>query len=229
MRKFRSSVNLVSGRWLTDPVTRSCLVRAGLTNRSAAVDWSCKNTNVKQMGHPPVEALRSLWICATSDELPNELGQPVAWTEPVVLMLIDVRQAHFYCPAHTDSSKVGRLLRSMYGCRDAGVNWEFICDVMIAIGFVQGRTSPCIHRGYTETTLFLLVHRRCQMVLCETAGVCHDSRNPWTSWIPRLCAKHSSAGQDHLGGRSWTCRAHQEIVRRDWPISYNTWSQRQTH
>ena len=27
------------------------------------------------------------------------------------------------------------------------------------------------------------------MVLCETARVlgCHESRNPWTSWIPRLC------------------------------------------
>ena len=64
------------------------------------------------------------------DELPNEMGQPVAWTEPVVLMLIDVRWAHFYSPdrrkvfvelptkACTDKSKVGRLLRSMYGCRD---------------------------------------------------------------------------------------------------------------
>ena len=68
------------------------------------------------------------------------MGQPVAWTEPVVLMQIDVRRAHFCSPvwrkvfvelpeeAGTDKSKVGRLLRSMYGCRDAGVNWEFaIC------------------------------------------------------------------------------------------------------
>ena len=57
-RKFRSLVNLVSGRWLTDTVTRSCLVRAGWTstketntNRSIAVDWSCKSTCVKQIGH----------------------------------------------------------------------------------------------------------------------------------------------------------------------------------
>ena len=42
---------------------------------------------------------RSLLICATIDELPNEVGQPVAWTEPVLLMLIDVRRAHFYSPA----------------------------------------------------------------------------------------------------------------------------------
>ena len=54
-----------------------------------------------------------------------------------------MRRAHFYSAARrrvfvelpaeacTDKSKVGLLLRSMYGCRDAGVNWEFaICKVM---------------------------------------------------------------------------------------------------
>ena len=34
---------------------------------------------------PPLEALRSLLICATVDEnSPMMLGQPVAWSEPVV-------------------------------------------------------------------------------------------------------------------------------------------------
>ena len=50
-----------------------------------------------------------------------------------------------YLPAEAGAGKgkVGRLLRSMYGCRDAGVDWEFaICEVMIAIGFVQGKASP---------------------------------------------------------------------------------------
>ena len=84
-------------------------------------------------------------------------------------MLIDVRQARFYSLAQkvfvelpeegsTDKSKVGRLLRSMYGCRDAGVNWEItICRVMIAIGFVQGRASPCIYR-HLEKQLREWVH-----------------------------------------------------------------------
>ena len=88
-------------------------------------------------------------------------------------MLIDVRRAHFYSAARrkvfvagAGKGKVGRLLRSTYGCRDAGVNWEFaIFEVMIAIGFVQGRASPCIYRHlgkqlrerYMETTSFLSV------------------------------------------------------------------------
>ena len=99
---------------------------------------------------PPLEALRSLLICATIEELPNEVGQPVAWSELVVLMLIDVPRAHFYSfawrkvfvglpsEACTDKSKVGLWLRSMCGCRDAGVNWEFaICKVMTEIGFLS--------------------------------------------------------------------------------------------
>ena len=85
-------------------------------------DWSLFTAT------PPLEALRSLLICATIGKLPNELAQPMAWTEPVVLMLIEVRRAHFYSPVRRtvfvelleeDESKVGRLLRSMYVCRDA--------------------------------------------------------------------------------------------------------------
>ena len=77
----------------------------------------------------------------------------------MVLMLIDVRRAHFCSAARrkvfvelpeeacTYKGKVGRLLRSTHGCRDAGVNREFeICQVMIAIGFVKGRAPPCIYR-----------------------------------------------------------------------------------
>ena len=64
---------------------------------------------------PPLETLRSLLICATIDELPNEMGQPVAWTEPVVLIVFVELPAE----AGADESKAGRLLRSMYGCRDA--------------------------------------------------------------------------------------------------------------
>ena len=121
------------------------------TNRPNA-DWSCKSTDDRSFftATPPLEALRSLLTCATIEELPNWLGRPVAWTEPVVSVLIDVRRAHFYSPARrkvfvelpeeasTDKSKVGRVLRSMYGCGDAGATLEFaICQVMIAIGFVH--------------------------------------------------------------------------------------------
>ena len=44
---------------------------------------------------PLLEALRSLLICLPFEELPNGVGQPVAWSELVVSILIDVRRAHF--------------------------------------------------------------------------------------------------------------------------------------
>ena len=90
--------------------------------------------------------------------------------------------------ACTDKSKVERLLRSMYGCRDAGVNWDFaICHVMIGIGFVQvehRRASSAIWKsnfvcGYTETTLYTLGYIiNVKRFSCETARClgCHESR-----------------------------------------------------
>ena len=118
---------------------------------------------------PPLEALRSLLICATILELPNEVGQPMAWIEPVVLMLIDVCRAQFYSaarrkvfvelPAEASASKdkVGRLLRSVYDCRVAGVNWEFALDLCRA---ERPRAFTDIWRssseyGYMEMTLYL--------------------------------------------------------------------------
>ena len=66
----------------TKPFYRSRLV---VQEYKRQADWSFFTAN--------------LLICATIDELPNGMGQPVAWTEPVVLMLIDVRRAHFYSTA----------------------------------------------------------------------------------------------------------------------------------
>ena len=73
------------------------------TNRSTAVDLSCKHTNVKQMGHfhsgSTARSFAKLADLCNNEEFSNDVGQPVAWTEPVVLMLIDVRRAHFYTAA----------------------------------------------------------------------------------------------------------------------------------
>ena len=179
---------------------------------------SCKSKSVKQTGHFSqlhLESLRRLLICATIHELPNEVGQPVAWTESVVLMLIDVRGAHFCSaalrkvlvelPAEVGAgkSKVGRLLKSMYGCRDAVVTWEFaICKVIVAIGLVQGRAPPCIYR-HMEKQLRVWVHGDDFVLLGYIVNVRwfflklrgDESRSSWTPWIPRLCTKHPSAWQ----------------------------------
>ena len=71
--------------------------------------------------------------------------------EPVVLMLIDVRRAHFYSTAR-------RKVFVELPAEACTVNWEFaICQVMIAIGSVQGRATPCIYR-HLEKQLRVRVH-----------------------------------------------------------------------
>ena len=193
LRKFRSFVNLVSGKLSTDPAMRLSLERDGSTsaketkaNRSTA---SRKNTNVKQIGHftatPEMEVLRTLLICVTNEELPNDVGQPVALSEPVVLMLIDVRRAQFCSPARrkvfvelpaeagTDESKVGRLLRRMHvlsrrrselGIRELPSHDcnSFCARLSITVHLPpSGKATPCV--GTWRRLRAPWSHRQCQM------------------------------------------------------------------
>ena len=44
-----------------------------------------------------------------------------------------------------DGDVVGRLVRSLYGARDAPMNWELtIAEFMKKLGFLQGKSNPCI-------------------------------------------------------------------------------------
>ena len=81
-------------------------------------------------------------------------------------MLIDVRQAHFYSPARRkvfveipeEGPTLTRAKLDVCSGVCAAANWEFaICQVMIAIGFVQGGASPCIYR-HLEKQLRVWVH-----------------------------------------------------------------------
>ena len=70
----------------------------------------------------------------------------------------DVRRAYFYAPAQRtifigipkedknqdDHDKVGKLNLSLYGTRDAAMNWATeYSNYMKPIGFCQGMSSPC--------------------------------------------------------------------------------------
>jgi len=45
-----------------------------------------------------------------------------------------------------DGDVVGRLKRSLYGTRDAPLNWELtIRKIMMKLGFTQGKSNPCIY------------------------------------------------------------------------------------
>ena len=71
-------------------------------------------------------------------------------------MIIDVKKAYFYgiperdiyvrLPPELGVSKqyVGKLVRCMYGTRDAGAIWESCyASCLTKMGFVQGKASTC--------------------------------------------------------------------------------------
>ena len=71
---------------------------------------------------------------------------------------MDVRRAYFYAkasrPIHInipaeyfcegDEDKVARLDMSLYGTRDAGLNWfREVTETLLSLGFCQGHASTC--------------------------------------------------------------------------------------
>ena len=76
-----------------------------------------------------------------------------------MISFVDVKRAHCRSPATRlvyvelpeelghGKDKVGQLKQSMYGCRDAGYNWEMTIFQFFTkkLGFKQGASSPCVY------------------------------------------------------------------------------------
>jgi len=108
---------------------------------------------------PPGESLRLLLSRMASDK-------------GLELMYADVSRAYFYAkavrpvfvrlPAEDfepgDELRCGSLVMSMYGTRDAALNWSSeYSDTLIADGFVQGRSNPCLFWN-PSTDVAVMVH-----------------------------------------------------------------------
>ena len=100
---------------------------------------------------PPIDALRCIISGACHDQ-------------QTTLDLVDVRKAHLNGLARRalyvrlPDGRVVRLLRALYGTRDAAVCWEeCIREFMLERNFVQGKTSPCIF-VHVERNLRVCVH-----------------------------------------------------------------------
>ena len=111
---------------------------------------------------PPFESLKALFSLAASSQ-----GR----MEPYRVMAIDVKRAYFYAPATRplfiqipredrevgDEGKVARLLLSIYGTRDAAMNWTAAyTNFALSIGFEKGKGCPC--NFYQKRGLAMTVH-----------------------------------------------------------------------
>lgn len=108
---------------------------------------------------PPLEAKRALFsMTVTGDYAGKKKGK----SGNKVLVFIDVRRAYVYakarravlvalCDEDAEPRMCGRLLKSMYGTRDAAMNWEEEhTDHHIKHGFIPRAASPCALYTPTE-------------------------------------------------------------------------------
>jgi hypothetical protein len=94
---------------------------------------------------PPLEALRLLLSMAASSG------------HDVKIEVLDARKAHLHAfadrtvfvqlpPEEAEPGYCARLVRCLYGTRDAPKRWEaFLSEQLVAIGFARGRASPCCY------------------------------------------------------------------------------------
>ncbi len=117
---------------------------------------------------PPLEALRLLLSMAASSE------------QDVKVEVLDARKAHLHAfadrtvfvklpPEVDEPGWCARLVRCLYGTRDAPKRWQaFLDEQLVALGFAKGRASPCcFHHRLLDVRC--IVHGD-DFVLSGTAG-----------------------------------------------------------
>jgi hypothetical protein len=92
---------------------------------------------------PPLEAFRLLLSLAASDQ------------DDTKIEVLDARKAHLHAfadrtvftqlpPEEAAPGWCARLVRCLYGTRDAPKRWEaFLAEQLVALGFAKGLASPC--------------------------------------------------------------------------------------
>ena len=110
---------------------------------------------------PPSECLRLMLSMLASSR-----------SKDTTLMYADVSRAYFYAKAERpvyvnlpeedlepgDEGKCGRLRMSMYGTRDAALNWsKEYGDTLKKSGFIQGKNNPCLFQN-KEIDVSIMVH-----------------------------------------------------------------------
>ena len=109
---------------------------------------------------PPLEALRLL-LSHVATEQKGSGGRNI--------MILDAKKAHLHAyaereiyvelpPERRRPGVCGRLIRSLYGTRDAPALWErFAASQLEDLGFIRGSASPCVFR-HASRDLVVLIH-----------------------------------------------------------------------
>ena len=169
------SKTIIGTRWVDvnkadddNPFIRSRLVAKEIKKRSEITDEQLGFEYFAAM--PPLAALKLLLSFCVTSSLVGMDGKVIHRRAPYCISFVDVKRAHFVSNATRElyvelpveagvpKGKVGRLLKSMYGCRDAGKNWELeVARTMKRLGFKQGISNPCVFY-HPERDIRTMVH-----------------------------------------------------------------------
>ena len=162
--KRRGGMKIISTKWidtnkgdLTDPNYRARLVGREIATTKRDDLFAAT---------PPLESLRYIVSTCASNQLHAEPA------ERYCLMSNDVKRAYFYAPStrpifiqipeedreEGDEDMVGQLNLSLYGTRDAALNWtNTFTEHLVSIGFDRGSACPC-NFFHEERGIALTVH-----------------------------------------------------------------------
>ena len=122
-------------------------------------DFAVKKDNACYAATPPLEALRLL-IADLASRGGAERGK-------VRLMILDAKKAHLHAAAARElfiqlpaeaGGGYARLLRALYGTRDAPALWEaYAATQLEALGFRRGRANTCVYM-HPQKKLRCLIH-----------------------------------------------------------------------
>ena len=145
----------VKSRWLD--INKGDDVNKNYRSRWVAKQFKTHDDFELFAATPPLDAIR--YILSSAASMKN--GK---------LMSNDVRRAYFFAPATRPiyvelpdeagekSDKCGRLLKSLYGTRDAANNWsQAYSKILLDIGFKQGVSNPCLF-FHSERNIRTVVH-----------------------------------------------------------------------
>ena len=102
---------------------------------------------------PPLEAKKMLFSLAVTEGAGYQTG---CKERGMKLDFIDIRRAYFHAKARRDvfiklpeedaeEGMCGKLLKALYGTRDAAQNWEFeYIEFLRSQGFEKGKATPCM-------------------------------------------------------------------------------------
>ena len=184
-------------RWID--INKGDQYNVNIRSRLVAKEFNNKKCDDLFAGTPPVEAMRAIVSMAASG------------TTPKTLIAVDVSRAYMYAKCRSemyvemcseayeengDEKCCWKLEKAMYGTRSAAQDWQYeIRRKMLSMGYLQGKSSPCVFYN-PSSEVACLVHGDDFLAVGEELALKQFKEQLAKDWK----VKHTHIGEaEHLG------------------------------